>query len=151
MNLSEMIKKELIIQSEGADKEVLLRAMTDLIEKTKYYIGSEALFKAIMYRESLMSTGIGLSIAVPHARMEDITEPFMTIAVDKKGVNGYESMDSKPVHIVIMIIAGKGTHREYLRMLSDIVMVMKEKDMVKQLMNAETNVDISNALRGGSA
>ena len=117
MNLSEMIKKELIIQSEGEDKETLLKAMTDKIEETKYYIGSESLYKAIMYRESLMSTGIGLNLAVPHARMDDVTEPFMTIAVDREGVRGYESMDSKPVNIVIMIIAGKGTHREYLRML----------------------------------
>lgn len=147
MKLSEMISKQLILQFRGENKENLLRTVCDKAMEQGIYSDPDNLYKAIMYRESLMSTGIGLHVAVPHARMDDISEPFVAVAVDYEGVRDYESMDSLPINLVFMIIAGKGTHREYLRMLSGIVAMVKSGELVKALLNTETTDEIYEIMR----
>ena len=74
----------------------------------------------IFHREGLMSTGIGNGIATPHFLLQDSEKTSMALGICKDGITDYQSLDSKPVRIVFMIIAGKEQKLTHLKVLAAI-------------------------------
>ncbi len=67
-----------------------------------------------------MSTGIGNGIATPHIILQNGDKTCMALGICKDGIADYESLDSKPVRIVFMIIAGKDQKLTHLKVLAAI-------------------------------
>lgn len=137
MNLVSFISKHRIRILNANTKDDVLEELIELIGKTPLKCDIEVLRESIFYREQLMSTGIGLGLGIPHVRIEGITEPFVTIGVSHDGISDYEAIDNKIVTIVIMIVAGKNQHKEYIKLLSNIVTVLKKPGVIDRLIDAE--------------
>ena len=105
---------------EGGTKDQVLRDMIDVLAESPHVQDKAALTQAIFKREAIMSTGIGLGLAVPHIRIASVRELVMAVAVSRAGINDYGSLDDKPVHLVFLIAAPEGKHADYLRLLSAI-------------------------------
>lgn len=103
---------------------------------------------AVFLRERLMSTGIGLGIGVPHVRLNDVTRVYASIAVCRAPLVDYESLDGKPVNIIILLIAGRDQHSEYIKTLSLISSVLKDSETRGRIISAETPAEVINVLLG---
>ncbi|HEB30207.1 MAG TPA: PTS sugar transporter subunit IIA, partial [Spirochaetes bacterium] len=101
----------------------------------------EGFKKALFKRESLMSTGIGYGVAIPHVKLELIKEFFITFFIHKKGVD-WESLDNKPVHIIFLIAGPETGQEKYLRILAKITMVIKDSARRKKLIDCNTKYEI---------
>jgi PTS system nitrogen regulatory IIA component len=137
MDLKGILKKELIFFSNLSKKKDNLEALIRLIDNENLVEDAEALSQSIFSREEIMSTGIGLGIAVPHARIKEVKNILIAIGINKKGIEDYESLDGTPVRLVIMIIAGEKQHKEYLKLLSQIVKILKKNSRIDYLLEAE--------------
>jgi len=76
MRMSEFIIREAISANLSAQqKEGIIREMVENLRNAGYFKGSESddVVKAILKRELLSSTGIGDSVAIPHAAVEGLT------------------------------------------------------------------------------
>ena len=123
-----LTEKNICILKSKKKKEILEELIENLAESGK--IENEKKLKdAIFYREKLMSTGIGLGIAVPHVRIEGIEKPVMALGIKHAGIPDYESIDGEVIRIVVMIVAGKEQHREYIKLLSLVVSALKNKEI----------------------
>ncbi len=91
---------------------------------------------AVYSREDLMSTGIGLSIGVPHVRLPRVKNIHLCIAVNKSPIEDYESLDNQPVRIVIFIMAPERQHREHVQVLASVAKVVKNQLIREQLLMA---------------
>ena len=80
----------------------------------------DELARAVFRREELMSTGIGLGLAVPHVRLASVRSMVMAVGVVPGGLADYPSLDDKPVRLVFLIAAPEGRHADYLRLLAAI-------------------------------
>ncbi|MAW40506.1 MAG: hypothetical protein CMF27_06270 [Kiritimatiellaceae bacterium] len=58
----------------------------------------------------------------------------MAVAVCKKGIEDYDSLDGMPVTIVCMLAARADQHTEYLRTLSSISSRLKDAPVRKELL-----------------
>jgi len=132
----------------GRTKQEVLREMIDLSCKSFPRIDCDELSKAIAHRESLMSTGIGQGLAVPHARLGSVTDPMVVIGISKQGVEGYESLDGAPVQVILLIMAGKGQHEPYLRLLATALDVLKDQSLRTRIIGSDTAEDAYRALGG---
>ncbi|MBN1602137.1 MAG: PTS sugar transporter subunit IIA [Chitinispirillaceae bacterium] len=108
----------------------------------------QELVEALLYRERLMSTGIGLGVAVPHVRLPDVKSLFLGVGVSRNDITDYDSIDNKPVRIIMMVIAGKGQHQDYIRLLGYLSLIVKNSiardrlitsDSIDQVFNILTN------------
>jgi PTS system nitrogen regulatory IIA component len=66
-----------------------------------------ALFKAVLEREALMSTGIGQGVALPHPRNPLITDAgkqFVAVGFPAGPVD-WKALDGKPVHTILLIVS----------------------------------------------
>ncbi|UCH98740.1 MAG: PTS sugar transporter subunit IIA [Candidatus Aminicenantes bacterium] len=137
MDLKAILKKELTFFSNLVKKKDNLEALIRLIENENLIEDVDLLRRSIFSREELMSTGLGLGIAVPHARIKGVENIIIAIGINKNAIDDYESLDGTPVRIVIMIVAGEKQHREYLMLLSQMVKILKKNSMIDNLLEAE--------------
>lgn len=66
-------------------------------------LDSQAVVKAVLDRESLMGTGLGHGVAVPHARLADLRTPVVMVGTVPAGVD-FEGTDDEPVRLVFLIL-----------------------------------------------
>ena len=101
----------------------------------------ESLIKSLKEREELMSTGIGFGIAIPHAKIPDISSLSFAVGISRDGIN-FDSMDGYPVHLLILVVAGEKQHREYLGLLSNIMSMLKKNEVKEQIIASSSSDEV---------
>jgi fructose-specific phosphotransferase system IIA component len=105
-----------------------------------------SLINALKEREDIMSTGIGAGIAIPHAKIPAVKEMAFAIGVSKKGID-FDSMDGYAVNLIILVIAGEKQHKDYLRLLSNIMSILKKDPIKEKIINAVSSEEILDILK----
>ena len=85
----------------------------------------KSVLDALWERESILSTGIGLGIAVPHVRHANVASESMVVGRSRTGVP-FDAIDGKPVHAVFTILMPAGEHRRHVEVLGAIAAALKE-------------------------
>lgn len=130
-----------IIDIQSNTKDDALKELADVICKSEIIIDKKLFIRKIFEREKLMSTGIGYGIAVPHIRDKSIKNFVIALGRKKAGLE-YDSIDNKPVKLIFMIGASDKQDKDYIRVLSKLVLRLKNKNFVRQLLNARSADEI---------
>lgn len=137
LKLSESIKPDLIhFDFEGYDKNSTIESVAHLIEKSGYLKDYQQYKKDVLARESLSTTGIGMSIAIPHAKSSGVKETCFTLVKLNREVE-WESLDDKPVKYVIMLAVPEDANTEFLKLLSQLSTNLMDDDFRDRLLAAE--------------
>ena len=119
--LGDLLSADRIVIFNGRrTKAEVLNALIDRIAREGEYGDRDDLEWAIFHRESLLSTGIGNGIATPHIILQNGEKTCMALGICRDGISDYDSLDSKPVRLVFMIIAGKDQKLTHLKVLAAI-------------------------------
>ena len=86
IRLKELLDCRRIVILSETDKRAVLDAMVDLLGREPQVHDVEGLRRAIHDRESIMSTGVGFGIAVPHAKVDDVDDLVLAIGISADGV-----------------------------------------------------------------
>ncbi len=140
--LENLIDENLACLLKGRSKKDAILELIGLIQASGRLENIEELKTSILHREELMSTGIGLGIAVPHTRMNGVLTPVAAVGISPQGIPDYESIDGEMVKIVILIVAGQFQHKDYIKALSLIVKKLKEKPAREKLVLSKTAGEI---------
>jgi len=129
--------KELVANNKFSAIEELARVFegTDICENV------DDLITALKEREEIMSTGIGLNIAIPHAKINSVKEMAFAIGISKRGID-FDSLDGNPVNLIILVAAGEKQHKQYLRLLSNIMAILKNEKIKESIINSASNEEI---------
>lgn len=138
LELSDYLDPELITFLDVASQQEGLIALVDLLDKAGELKDKEAFFQAILDREKIVSTGIGIGIAIPHAKLSGYDDFFIAIGIQKgKGIE-WQALDGLPVHVIFLIGGPEDKQAEYLKILSMITAAVKEEQRRKALFAAKT-------------
>jgi len=129
-------------------KEEVLMSLVDCLARSPAVKDRDELARAIFQRESLMSTGMGLGVGVPHVRLTSVTDLVMAAASCPDGIEGYDSMDGEPVRLVFMIAAQRDAHANYIRLLSLLSRRLKDPEMRRRLLGVEDPSEFYQVLVG---
>ncbi len=146
MKVFDLISLDRIKILDTDDKNEALHQICDLLAEADSVNDPDALREAIFERENIISTSIGLGIAIPHVRLESVSEMTVAVGILKKGID-YQSFDDHPVNIIIMIAAPEGAHREYLSLLAKIALLLKNENLREQLLASETPEAVCEVLK----
>lgn len=136
--LIDVIDKKRILFLNCDTKEKALNTLIDNLSNASEIIDKEELSKGIFHREELMSTGIGLGIAVPHVRLTSVKDIIMSVGICRNSISDYETLDGLPVNFIFMIVAGKEQHEKHLKLLSTISSILKEETLRARILRAES-------------
>ncbi len=108
---------------EGADKEGVLRAVVRMLRLPEE-VDRDYLFRVLLAREALGSTGVGRGIAIPHVRnpiVLHVPRATITLCFLEKPVE-FDAIDGQPVHTLFTLISP--TVRAHLHMLSRLAFAL---------------------------
>jgi len=136
-HISDIIEERFIIRLNAENKQDALDELIEVISQNELITNPKKFGKEIFKREKLMSTGIGMEIAVPHVRHKSIKDFVMALGIKDSGIE-YGSIDNKPVKFIFMIGASDTQDKEYIKLLSRLVLRLKHPDLLKQILQAKT-------------
>ena len=102
----------------------------------------------IQTREELMSTGIGHGLAIPHVRMPGAARASIAVGVSAAGISDYKSLDEKPVHIIVLIVAPQGQHETYIRLLAMVTDVLRHEELRERILQATSGEELARIMIG---
>ncbi len=129
----------------GKHKEIV-ENLLDLVKDSPKILDFNALKSAIWEREKIISTGIGLGLAIPHARRDIIKDFTASAILIKKGAE-WKSIDDKEVHLAILVGSPLNTHREYLQLLAQTVLLWKDDYNRKKILSSTTKEELLTFLK----
>ena len=142
-----IFSKDLIkINYYALDKKSCLSEMTEFLFE-KGVVNSQIAFLArILDRESLMSTGIGRKIAIPHARSEAVAQLKIAVYLLDNELE-FDSIDGEPVKIIFMIAVPEEMKDMYMRVLSIISNFFRDDEKRGKMLSCETIDELCKMLK----
>lgn len=148
--LEEALSPHRVLLTRATSKEEVLHTLIDHLADCGQVDDLEALRSAIFARESLMSTGIGIGIGVPHARISSVREMILMVAVNETPLADYESIDGTPVQLIFMVAGRPDQQSKYVRLLAVISHLVKEEERRKALLAADSPEALFRCLQSSS-
>jgi len=74
---------------------------------------------AALAREAMMATGIGHGLAVPHARIEDLSRSAVAVGISVDGID-FDAPDSQPAHLIFLILTPINDDGAQVKVLAEI-------------------------------
>jgi nitrogen PTS system EIIA component len=139
--MSKLLHTEQVIDLCGISKDDVLRELCGAISLLPQVTDPDKLLAAIKKREAMMSTGIGMGIAIPHAKIESVTDLVIAVGRSQKGID-FQALDSKPVHLVILMAASNTQGDEFLKLLGRIGAFFISERHRDRFLNAGSAKDI---------
>jgi len=142
MDIQKMMHpSRVVMQLKGRTKRDALVEIVTSMGLSSAVKNVETLKTAVLEREAIMSTGIGLSIAIPHAKIKDVTDFVLGVGRTHEGID-YDSLDGQPVKIIILIAAPEGQQNQYLRILARVTHVLRDDAARAKILAAATPDEI---------
>ena len=109
---------EQVIEVDGTDREGVLRALSDHAA-AQAGLDEELLFRAVLERERLSSTGFGAGLAMPHVRLP-AARGFHTVLARTRAPAGVEfaAIDGRPVRLLLLVIGPEAEKDGYQKLMA---------------------------------
>ncbi|MBN2017568.1 MAG: PTS sugar transporter subunit IIA [Candidatus Cloacimonetes bacterium] len=146
IQIHKYLEPDRIIDIISDNKDEALKELSGIICNSELITDPKLFLKKIYDREKLMSTGIGYGIAVPHIRDKSIQDFVIALGRKVEGLE-YESIDNKPVSLIFMIGASDTQDKDYIRLLSRLVLRLKNRSFVQKLLSAQSPQDMYSLIK----
>ncbi len=134
MKLSKFCEEELIsFDLKNNTKEEVIHELVDLTSRSKLVKDPQELYKAVVEREKLVTTGVGYGVAFPHAKTKAVKGIVVAFGRSNPGVD-FEAMDKKPVHLFFLIAAPEDAIGAHLNVMARLSYIMKNERVRERLM-----------------
>ncbi len=136
LNLAKYILEDQILTSMvSTTKEGIIAELIDVVAKKGLIPDKDAALEALMARERIMTTGIGDSIALPHAKITGIKDIVAVMGIKRDGMD-FEAMDNKPTKIFVLILSPENDPVPHIEFLASITRVLGDKETKAKILTA---------------
>jgi mannitol/fructose-specific phosphotransferase system IIA component (Ntr-type) len=140
-DLSEILTVERVCDLKSTRKDEVLVELCGLASSAPEVTDPHAFLQAIRARETVMSTGIGMGIAIPHAKIPSVTDFVMAAGRSRRGID-FDSLDGLPVHIVILIGSSDTQASDFLKLMARIGGLFNRSGVKERFLDAKTPEDM---------
>lgn len=138
VKITDYMSQDLIcLDLNSANKGQVLRELVNLIGKSANITDVEKCYEALIKREKVGSTGIGKSVAIPHAKTEHAEHLTIGFGISRDGID-FDSLDSEKAKIFFVFASPIKDSQTYLKILARISRLIRNKDFRDALLKADT-------------
>jgi mannitol/fructose-specific phosphotransferase system IIA component (Ntr-type) len=124
MKVSDLLGSNNVLHNlEAESKEELVREMIASLAGELGKENTMRAVRAVLERESIMSTGVGKGLGIPHAKINGIDRNYAVFARLRKPLE-YGSIDDQQVELVFLLIGPDGQSSSHIKLLSRISRLM---------------------------
>jgi PTS system nitrogen regulatory IIA component len=141
IKISKYLDPRLVAYLDVDTRDEAIKELVKLIHKTGRLQDQHAFYEAIIERERIVSTGIGMGAAIPHAKLSAYDDFFIAIGVIRKGLD-WNALDGSPVRVIFMIGGPDDKQTEYLQILSSLTQAIKDEQIRKKMLTLNSPEDM---------
>ena len=135
MLLTELLSPDrVVVPLPASDRQAAIAALTRRLAEIAGAEYEEVL-GAVLERESVLSTGIGFGVAIPHARSAAVREVTMVAGVTPSPVP-FDAIDGEPVRLFFLIVGPEASAGLHVKILSRIARLVRRESVRQQLLEA---------------
>ncbi len=132
MELSKLLNPQAVrVVSQMTSKKRLFQELGEIAAQA-YKLNALVAIDGLQERESLGPTGVGHGIALPHARLEDVSN-IVGIFLRLEKPLDYDSVDRQPVDLIFGLFAPKDSGVEHLKALALVSRTMRDASICTKL------------------
>ena len=137
MELSDLLTPESVVAHlKAANKK---QALQEIARAAAPLTGLEerAIFDALLERERLGTTGVGVGIAIPHGKLADLDRLHGLFARLAEPID-FESIDDQPVDLIFLLLAPESAGADHLKALARVSRLLRDKAICEKLRGCDT-------------
>jgi PTS system nitrogen regulatory IIA component len=135
----------ILLEVTSGSKKDILTELASSVVATHRSIDMDRLVEVLLKREETSTTAIADGIAIPHGKMVLGEEVICTFGRSREGVD-FKSVDGKPTHLFFLLVSPESHPSLHLRWLAHIAGLLKNPELRRALVAAETAKDVLAAL-----
>lgn len=125
-----------VLDLKAGSKRQVLRALAERVAAA-HGLEAAAVLEALLGREKLGTTGIGDGLAIPHAKLPELSRLVGVFARLETPVS-FEALDDEPVDLVFLLLAPTDAAAEHLKALARVARVFRDEALCRALRQAGT-------------
>lgn len=123
---------------EGVSKKRALETIARLIAEDLPVLDAEELFRRLMARERLGSTGIGGGIAIPHCRLENCSSTMGAFFKLSDKLD-FDAIDDAPVDTIFALLVPEEADDSHLQTLAAIAQLFSNPELLAQIRQSDNS------------
>ena len=148
MQLSNLLNEDTItISLSNKDKQGVIEELLNLALKSGKIKDRSLALKAIVDRETLMSTGLERGVAVPHAKSKAVDDLTMALGISSDGID-FQSADGKPSHLFFLLLAPEAAAGPNVKVLAQIARLTSDPSFCETLKKASSPQEVMAIIKG---
>lgn len=123
MRLSDIPQAAVLMDMRAATKNDAITELVDLLCGAYRLKDRDTILEAVRRREETASTGVGMGLAVPHAKTDAVDRLYMAFGLHRQGID-FDCADGQPAHLFFIMISARdrtGPHIQALAKISRLI------------------------------
>ncbi|MEI8102147.1 MAG: PTS sugar transporter subunit IIA [Chlorobium sp.] len=139
-------EKYIVLNLDLSRKSLVIEKMLSLVANHPGVADIGKLRDDVFKREQDMSTGIGKTLALPHAKSSGVIQPVVAFATLLKEID-FDSIDNDPVRIVFLLATPEEMLAEHLKLLGRITRLAGREELRQKLVLARSSKEVIELFR----
>lgn len=136
-----MSENLIALDLKSKNKDDILKELSKIIEQSSNILKKDVMYKSLLEREELGSTGVGKEIAMPHAKTNDVSKLTIAFGIHREGVD-FKSLDKEKVKIFFVFASPIKDSHIYLKVLARVSRLIRNEEFRKKLLNCQTGKEV---------
>lgn len=147
MKLGDLINRKHIVEKMHArTKEEAIAELVDVLVDNGEIRpeNREDVLVALLKREALAHTDLGMGIAVPHAMVKSVRGILGALGVSREGVS---FANAKQAHLIFLFVSPDDSPQEHLRLMATVSRIANDPEYVRLLQSADSRPKITRLIK----
>ena len=116
-------------------KKRMLEELAGLLSHNRSDLHRDTVFQVLNERERLGSTGIGHGIALPHGRLNGLTEPLAAVIQLRQALD-FDSVDDGPIQLIVGLLVPANATEQHLNILASLAETFNDRERRETILRA---------------
>lgn len=136
MLLTELVTPQRIkVPLQSTSKDDLLRELVELLARTDGVKDVDDVLRAVRERETVLSTGIGSGVAIPHGKSSAVSRLRLVAGTTGEAVD-FDALDGQPVRLFFLLVGPETAAGPHIKALSRISRLVRKESVRENLLAA---------------
>ncbi len=119
----------------ASSKKRMLEELAGLLSHNRSDLHRDTVFQVLNERERLGSTGIGDGIALPHGRLNGLTEPLAAVIRLRQALD-FDAVDDGPVKLIVGLLVPANATEQHLDILASLAETFSKGEQRRAILRA---------------
>ena len=145
MDLNNFFSEESIIMNcQSKSKKNVLELISEIASSVSA-TNKDMVFEKLYEREKLGTTAFGNGIAIPHARIDNLSEAKIIILKLETAID-FNSSDGEKVDLIVSLLAPNNKNELHIQILSKIAEMLDDKVFREKIRNCSNKSEIKSVI-----